>query len=227
MTAEKATTHVLFDMDGLLLDTEIIYTMVTQRIVGKFGRKFDWSVKSNMIGLPSAESARYLVNALSLPIRPEDYLRERDAFLREAFPSCQALPGAQLLVNHLAENRVPIAVANSSSREFFDLKTAQHSWFSLFDAVITADNAQVKHGKPAPDIFLYAAEVIGAQPESTLVFEDAPSGLAAAKAAGMRAVVVPDMNMDKSRYAGADLIIDNLLEFEPEAFGLPRLGRAT
>lgn len=213
-------------MDGLLLDTEIIYTQVTQRIVGAFGKEFNWSIKSNMIGLPSLESARYLVEALSLPIKPEDYLRQRDAFLRAAFPSCQALPGAQLLVNHLAVNRVPIAVATSSSREFYDLKTEQHPWFSLFNAVVTADNAQVKHGKPAPDIFLYAAQVIGAQPQSTLVFEDAPSGLAAAKAAGMRAVVVPNVNMDKSRYTGADLIIDNLLEFKPEAFGLPGLGRA-
>lgn len=221
MSSDIVTTHVLFDMDGLLLDTEVIYTSVTQQIVGRYGKTFDWSIKSNMIGRPSIDSARYLVRELSLPISAEAYLEERDEMLRQAFPSCRSLPGARELVEHLSDQGVPIAVATSSNQEHFEIKTGHHAWFSRFDAVVTSDAADIKHGKPAPDIFLHAARVIGGQPCTTLVFEDAPSGLAAAKAAGMRTVIVPDAHMDKSRYRGADMIIDSLVGFSPELFGLP------
>lgn len=221
MSLVPPISHVLFDMDGLLLDTEIVYTQATQRIVGRFGKVFDWSIKANMIGRPSTDSARYLVDALALPISAESYLRERDVLLRKAFPFCRSLPGAKELVKHLSVHGVPIAVATSSNRDLFEIKTKNHSWFSLFNAIVTADEPEIKEGKPAPDVFLTAAQRIGAPPKATLVFEDAPSGLTAAKAAGMRAVVVPDPNMDKARYFGADLIIDSLMEFAPEEFGLP------
>jgi len=223
MTHYAPVTHALFDMDGLLLDTEIIYTQVTQQIVGRFGKIFDWSIKSNMLGRRAEESSRYLVNALQLPISPEDYLNERDALLREAFPLCAELPGAKKLVSHLSNIAVPIAVASSSSRELFELKVKNHPWFSLFDAIVTGDDPDIREGKPAPDIFLRAAKLIDGSPKHTLVFEDAPSGLAAATAAGMRTVVVPDANMDRSRYQGAALILDSLLEFSLADFGLPKI----
>ena len=221
MSLHEPVTHALFDMDGLLLDTEIIYTQVTQKIVGRFGKTFDWSIKSNMIGRRAEESSRYLVNALALPISPEDYLQQRDVLLKQAFPSCAELPGARKLISHLSSRGIPIAVASSSSREMYELKTQNHPWFSLFDVVVTGDDPDIDQGKPAPDIFLRAAALIDATPARTLVFEDAPAGLAAATAAGMRAVVVPDPNMDRSRYPGAALILDSLLEFSPADFGLP------
>jgi pseudouridine-5'-monophosphatase len=221
MSLHEPVTHALFDMDGLLLDTEIIYTQVTQQVVGRFGKTFDWSIKSNMIGRRAEESSRYLVKALALPISPEDYLQQRDVLLKQAFPSCAELPGARKLISHLSSRGIPIAVASSSSREMYDLKTQNHPWFSLFDVVVTGDDPDIDQGKPAPDIFLRAAALIDATPARTLVFEDAPSGLAAATAAGMRTVVVPDPNMDRSRYPGAALILDSLLEFSPADFGLP------
>ena len=74
---------------------------------------------------------------------------------------------------------------------------------------------------PHPDLFNVAASLIGAEASSSLVFEDAPSGLAAGLAANMPVVAVPDSNMDKSRYSEATLILDSLLDFKPEHFGLP------
>ena len=215
----------LFDMDGLLLDTEIIYTRVTQRIVGRFGKTFDWSVKSNMIGRPSLDSARYMVQALQLPISAEQYLEERDVLLREAFVENEPLPGAERLIRHLHDHAIPIAVGTSSNRELFEIKTSRHkNWFNLFDAVVTGDDAEVRQGKPAPDIFLAAARRLDSDPRRGVVFEDAPSGLAAGKAAGMRVVVVPDANMDRSRYHDADLILDSLEAFQPESMGFPAYG---
>ena len=212
---------VIYDMDGLLLDTEVFYTEVTQQIVGRFGKTFDWSVKSKMIGRPAIDSAHVLVQALGLPIKPEQYLEEREQLLAERFPQAQAKPGAERLVRHLAKKRVPQAVATSSNRFFFDLKTQFHDWFDLFDKVVTVDNPAVKHGKPAPDIFLVAAEQLQADPSECLVFEDAPSGLQAALAAQMAVVVVPDPNMDRAHYQAAHQVLSSIDDFDPVLWSLP------
>ena len=213
----------IFDMDGLLLDTEIIYTQVTQAIVGEFGKVFDWSIKGNMIGRPEMDSANYLVKALDLPISAQDYLDQRNDLLCQAFPDAAALPGAEQLIRHLSTHGVPIAIATSSSKVMFDLKATKHqSWLAYLIRLSPATMRRVEKGKPAPDLFEVAASEIGAaHPNKTLIFEDAPSGLAAAVAAGMPAVIVPDANMDKSRYQGATLILDSLLDFMPDLFGLP------
>lgn len=214
---------MLFDMDGLLLDTEIIYTEVTQRIVARFGKSFDWNVKRKMIGRPALEAAQILVKSLALPISAEDYLDERNGLLQRDFASCKALPGAEKLVRHLHRHAIPMAVASSSERSLLDLKITQHTaWFDLFTVVVSGDDPAIRRGKPAPDIFIIAAARLGAAPASTLVFEDSPYGLAAGLAANMRVVAVPDPHMDKSRYSGADLMLNSLLQFAPQRYGLPR-----
>jgi pseudouridine-5'-monophosphatase len=94
MTSFPKIKAILYDMDGLLLDTENFYTDVTQQIVSRYGKNFDWSIKSQMLGRPALESARTLVRVLELPIRPEDYLTERKALLNQRFPEAEAMPGA-------------------------------------------------------------------------------------------------------------------------------------
>ena len=222
MTRHPHITSVLFDVDGLLLDTESIYTEVTQSIVSEFGKTFDWSIKANMIGRAELESSRYLVEALELPITADEYLERRNDMLRAGFATCKAMPGAEALIKHLDAQSVPIAVATSSTRELFNIKKSGHtSWFDLFEHTVTGDDPGVKQAKPAPDIFLTAAKKIDATPENTLIFEDAPSGLAAGQAAGMHVIAVPDPNMDKTRYDGAAMILDSLESFDPRLFGLP------
>ncbi len=215
---------VIFDVDGLLLDTEPVYTQVTQEIVARFGKTFNWSIKGNMIGLAELESARYLVKTLDLPITPEEYLSERNGMLREGFARCDSMPGAESLVRHLHRHEVPIAVATSSSKELFQVKISRHTaWFNLFPVIVTGDDPDIRHAKPAPDLFLTAASKLGADAKSVLVFEDAPSGLAAGMAAGMRVIVVPDPNMDRSRYEGAVEVLENLNSFVPGKYGLPEM----
>ena len=145
-------------------------------------------------------------------------MEERDSKLREKFPGCEAMPGAEALVRELNAMGIPMALATSSYRDLYELKIQRHrDWFDLFDGVVTGDDPEVGSAKPAPDIFLTAARRIGVQPDTSLVFEDAPSGLQAGIAAGMKVLCVPDPNMDRSRYNDATLVLDSLLDFDHKA----------
>lgn len=213
---------VIFDMDGLLLDTEGIYTEVTQIIAQRYGRHFDWTIKQNIIGRGALDLARYVVQALGLPISAEEFLRIREPLLQERFPHAPAMPGARELVEHLKSRQIPIAIGTSSSSGSFAQKATRHrDWFALFDTIVTADDPEVGAAKPAPDIFLTAARRLGVAPGDCLVFEDSPFGVTAAKAAGMTAIAVPDAAMADEKYAHADRILRSLDSFPLQAYGLP------
>ncbi len=220
MRLVRPVRSVIFDLDGVLLDTEILYTEITREIVGRFGKTFDWSLKRHMVGRPAIDSARYLVEALALPIRPEDYLREREAELERRVPSAGAMPGARELTEALRRRGASLAVATSSSRRLFELKTSRHGeWFrDAFAAIVTGDDPRVKAGKPAPDIFLRAAADLGREAAECAVVEDAPAGVAAARAAGMQVVAVPYPGMDREPLAEADLLATSLAELDAETF---------
>jgi len=215
-------SHLIYDMDGLLLDTEPFYTQATQVIVAKYGKAFDWSIKTMMIGRSAQDSARLLVEALQLPLTPDEYLAQRAEILERLFPETEPAVGALRLTRHFHRHRIPQAVATSSNRRYFELKTDKHKeWFNIFDCIVVGDDPAVKQGKPAPDIFLVAAERLGAPPSSCLVFEDAPAGAEAALAAGMSVVVVPDPNMNHDAYPDGARIIRTLDDFDPVPYGLP------
>jgi pseudouridine 5'-phosphatase len=215
-------THIIFDNDGLLLDTEPFYTKAHEAVAARFGKSFDWTVKSKMIGLRAEDSARIMIEALQLPITVPEYLKARKHLLEEQFPNAEPMPGAVRLTRHLHDAGVPQAVATSSDRRHFDLKiTRHHDWFGIFECVVTGDDPEIKRGKPAPDIFLLAAEKLKASPEHCLVFEDSPAGVEAARAAGMFAIAVPDPHMDERAYTSAHQIIRDLNDLELSRWGLP------
>ena len=218
---------LIYDMDGLLLDTEGIYTEVTQQIVGEYGKVFDWSVKEKIIGRRSIQAAEIIVESLDLPISPQDYLDSRKDVLLEKFKDTEALPGAKEMTTHFSKLGIPQALATSSSSPMFEAKFEKHKkWFSQFAQIIRGDDPELKEGKPAPDIFLLAANRVGVDPAECLVFEDAPTGTEAALAAGMPVVVVPDPNMDHCHFKNASQIISSLKDFDPEYWGLPKFAES-
>ena len=209
------------------MDTEGIYTEVTQQIVGEYGKVFDWSVKEKIIGRRSIQAAEIIVESLDLPISPQDYLDSRKDVLLEKFKDTEALPGAKEMTTHFFKLGIPQAIATSSSSPMFEAKFEKHKkWFSQFTQIVRGDDPELKEGKPAPDIFLLAAKRLGVDPAECLVFEDAPTGTEAALAAGMSVVVVPDPNMDHCHYKNASQIISSLKDFDPEYWGLPKFAES-
>jgi pseudouridine-5'-monophosphatase len=213
MKLRRPVRHVIFDLDGVLLDTESIYTDANNSVTARYGKTQDWSIKGNMIGRPALDAARYFVDALELPLSPEAYLEARDEYLREHIAHAAAMAGAEAFTRDLHRLGIPIAVATSTESLLYQVKVAPHApWFSIFSAIVCGDDVRVLRGKPAPDIFLVAARELGAEPETCVVFEDSPAGVEAALAAGMQVIALPDPNMDHARYPGADAIIKSFDE---------------
>ena len=205
-------SHVIFDLDGVLLDTEKLYTEATQRVVGEFGKTFDWSLKSQMMGRHELEAAQLLVDTLGLPISAAQYLERQLPIAEALFLSAEELAGAQAFVEALAARGHVLAVGTSSTRRLYELKTKHLPWFSAFSAVVSGDHPEVRELKPAPDIFLAAARASAGDPARCLVVEDSPAGVLAARAAGMSVIAIPDAALPDERFQQADLIVRSYAE---------------
>jgi pseudouridine-5'-monophosphatase len=218
-------------------------------VLAEYGQVYDEELRSHIIGRDEVEGANIVINAKKLPLGPHEFLRKRELLLKELFPTAQPMPGtprhslshmhttvkplsmadrlvdvtgAKELTAYFHKNNIPMAVATSSVKEAVKLKLQQHQeWFKVFSYLISGDDEQVKHGKPAPDIFLAAARGIDLDPAHCLVFEDSPSGAEAGANARGIVVAVPDPIMSHERYPRANLIIKSLKDFDPEVFGLP------
>ncbi len=206
MPLKPPLSAVIFDLDGVLLDTEPLYSQGIQEVVAAFGAVYDWSLKRDMMGRSDVEGAAVLLARLGLPLTPTEYLSRREPVLERLFRDAPAMPGAAELVASLAALAVPMAVATSCRARFFQLKTQRHSWFESFGTVVCGDDPEVTALKPDPQIFLVAAARLGIIPERCVVIEDSPAGVLAARRAGMQVIALPDPALGSDAVSAADLL---------------------
>lgn len=202
----------LFDMDGLILDTEDKYSECVNVVLSRYSKPpMPWSIKAKLQGRPAPESVRLFSAWAQLPISTEEYQAQIAVLQRELFPKSQPLPGVETLFSKLRgarttnSDRVSYALATSSHGKNFKLKSAHLGpLFTIFDEDkrVLGDDPRIPkgRGKPAPDIYLLALKTIndgleeGEQkisPEECLVFEDSVPGVEAGRRAGMRVIWVP------------------------------------
>ena len=202
----------IFDLDGVLLDSEPLYTRATEAVIAKYGKVYDGVLKRSIMGRSPMQGASRLIEKLALPLSPEQYLFERAQLLGRLFLDCPAVEGAEQLVRQLHRMGFRLAVATSSEREMYDIKISSHAWFNLFQCVVCGDDPRLKQAKPAPDIFLLAAEGLGVSSEQCVVFEDSPAGVCAGKAAKMRVIARVAAPVVQSDLSDADLLVSSYRE---------------
>ncbi|HEX2703203.1 MAG TPA: HAD family phosphatase, partial [Solirubrobacteraceae bacterium] len=184
---------VVFDNDGLLLETEGAWTLAEERLFARFGREFTIEDKRAVLGKAGPLAERVLAELLDQPGAGPELFRELQALaLEEISRAARPRPGALELIERLRRDGMPLGLASNSSRDFVDraLATAGVSK-TLFVATLSGD--EVAHQKPAPDIYLAICEALGSEPARTAVLEDSPTGVAAALAAGCFVIGVPSV----------------------------------
>jgi HAD superfamily hydrolase (TIGR01509 family) len=200
---------VVFDMDGLLLDTETLWHEAEVELFARHGAEFTWDDKMAVIGTSFAITAEHFSRRLGRPASEGLVLVQEmiELMHQRVLRAVEARPGAVELVERLrALDGVRLGLASNSPRFLVDDALTTARLADAFEAIVTSDD--VEHAKPAPDIYLLACERLGVSPADALALEDSASGVAAAKAAGLTCIAVPQFA--ETDVSAADRVVDSL-----------------
>jgi HAD superfamily hydrolase (TIGR01509 family) len=214
---------VVFDMDGVLVQTEEIWDEIRERFVLERGGRYDAGAQRAMMGMSSPEWSSFIHDELGVPDSPADIsaevVRRMDARYRERLP---LVPGAADAVERLAAEW-PLAVASSSNRPLIDAVLELAGLERHFRATVSSE--EVARGKPAPDVYVEAARRLGVDARGCVAIEDSHSGIRSAKAAGMAVLAIPNRSYapDEEALAAADVVLESVAGLTPDA--VERAGR--
>jgi len=200
---------LLFDLDGLMVDSEPHSLNSWRVVLSARSVALEQAVIDRLFGLRQIEVAHLLSDAYGLAESPELLAREKEEYqITHLAGKVLPMPGLFALLDECMQRELRIAVASSGVRPYVMAVLEAVVLTGRFSAIVTGD--EVKNGKPAPDIFLAAAHALQVEPQQCMVLEDAPAGVQAAKAAGMRCVAIPNVYTRQLDLSAADLILPSL-----------------
>lgn len=204
-----AIDAVVFDLDGLMFDTEALFYRVSCEMLEARGSRFTREMMAAMIGRRAVEAGHVLRTMSGLEESADVLLSDvRTRFMAVVDTDVSTSPGLLALPDHLKSRAIPAAVATSSRREYADRLLDGHAIRDRFAFVLASEDVQ--NGKPDPEIYLKAAGRFGLEPRSMLVLEDSAAGVEAARAAGAFVVGVPHEHSTAEVLRRADLIVPRL-----------------
>jgi HAD superfamily hydrolase (TIGR01509 family) len=210
----SAIEAVVFDLDGVLLDSEHVWDEVREQLARERGRPWTERAQADMMGMSSAEWSSYMHDVIGLPEPPDainaEVVRRMLARYGEELP---LVDGAVDVVRRLV-GAFRLALASSSNRPLIDAALAQSGLTPLFEATVSSE--EVARGKPAPDVFVEAARRLGLAPTRCTAIEDSGNGIRSAHSAGMRVVAIPNGRYPPPRDALelADATLSSLAELD-------------
>jgi HAD superfamily hydrolase (TIGR01509 family) len=204
---------VIFDLDGVLADSEPWWNQIDAKLLAEYGATYRGEYHREVLGVSYRLAVEFYKKAFGLSASVEELMRRRGEIATEFFANRVGLfPSARATLERLRQLKMQLAVATSSvsasARPFLD----RHELTPFFDVIVTGD--EIERGKPDPDIYLRVAKKLGVGADACLVIEDALSGIAAGKAAGMRVAAIPDRRFVDARdyEKEADYMLGNLSE---------------
>ena len=203
---EQATLKaVLFDMDGVIVDSEPLWSKAEEQLLARRNLRYSPQLKTAMMGLDSSEAVGFLIKHYDLKESVSDVVAERNQLIADLFRQfLRPIPHALRLVRSVQAAEMKTGLVSSSPKKLVNLALSRLNITKLFDLILSGD--QVARGKPAPDIYLTAARELGMNHENCLVIEDAPHGVAAAKAAGMCCLAI-STSVSESELGEADRVV--------------------
>jgi HAD superfamily hydrolase (TIGR01509 family) len=202
---------ILFDLDGLMFDSEPHSLASWEAVLAERGVMLDQLTIDSILGLRIDATARTLIDKYHLPDTVQGLSDAKTEYqISHLAGNVKPMPGLIELLDEIDRRSLQKAIASSGIRRYVEAVLRVNGLLDRFSVIITGD--QVAHGKPAPDVFLAAACALNVEPQHCLVLEDAPAGVQAAKSAGMFCIAVPDHSVAQLDLSRADKIVASLHE---------------
>ncbi|GAB1225656.1 hypothetical protein ENUP19_0257G0090 [Entamoeba nuttalli] len=218
-------TCALFDLDGTLLDTEALYAAINQEFINLYGdgKNYDWETRKQVMGKSAEYANPIIIQTHHISKTKEEMVKFKKERLAQLCEEVKPFPKALEILKFLKQKGLKVAIATSSAKTIFETKMKKNQELLQYvDVVVCGDDSSVHHSKPAPDIFIRAAELCGEKDMSkTIVFEDAINGVEAGLASGALTIAIPDIHIkDDPLFSRVPIILESLKDFKPEMIGL-------
>ena len=205
---------VIFDMDGVIIDSEPIHLEVDIQTMKDLGCNISKEELNKYVGTTSEYMFSDIKNRYKINKSVEDIISYRAEIAKERIIKADLEPieGIRELLNELKNKSIPAAIASSSPRDFIEVVVSKFGIKDYFSYIVSGE--EVENGKPAPDVYIETAKKLGVQPKECIVIEDSKNGVLAAKAAGMKCIGFQNVNSGNQDLSKADFIVNAITEIK-------------